>query len=67
VIGAFAGVDSNYLRASLAALTFYGIAAEKAVEQVGELGPGSFQIQFLNQLALVSSDDIHRFAQFKHV
>ncbi|MBY0147923.1 hydroxyethylthiazole kinase [Neobacillus niacini] len=66
VIGAFAGVDSNYLRASLAALTFYGIAAEKAVEQVGELGPGSFQIQFLNQLALVSSDDIHRFAQFKH-
>jgi hydroxyethylthiazole kinase len=67
VIGAFAGVDSNYLRASLAALTFYGIAAEKAVEQAGELGPGSFQIQFLNQLALVSSDDIHRFAQFKHV
>jgi hydroxyethylthiazole kinase len=67
VIGAFAGVDSNHLRAALAAVTFYGIAAEKAVEQVGELRPGSFQIEFLNQLAIVSSEDIHRLASFIHV
>jgi hydroxyethylthiazole kinase len=60
-------VDSNHLRAALAALTFYGIAAEKAVDQVGDLGPGSFQIEFINQLALVSTEDIHRLASFIHV
>ncbi len=65
VIGAFAGVDKNFLRAALSALTFYGIAAEKAFEKVGNVGPGSFQIEFLNQLALVSSEDIHQFASFK--
>jgi hydroxyethylthiazole kinase len=67
VIGAFAGVDSNHLRAALSALTFYGIAAEKAVDRVGDLRPGSFQIEFLNQLSLVSSEDIHRLASFIHV
>jgi hydroxyethylthiazole kinase len=67
VIGAFAGVDRNLLRAALSALTFYGIAAEKAVDKVGDLGPGSFQIEFLNQLDLVSSEDIHQLALFKQV
>jgi hydroxyethylthiazole kinase len=67
VIGAFAGVDKNFLRAALSALTFYGIAAEMAFEKVGNVGPGSFQIEFLNQLALVSSEDIHRLASFIHV
>jgi hydroxyethylthiazole kinase len=67
VIGAFAGVDRNLLRAALSALTFYGIAAEKAVDKVGDLGPGSFQIEFLNQLALVSSEDIHRLASVIHI
>lgn len=65
VIGAFAGVERNLLLAGLSAVTFYGIAAEKAVEKVGDLGPGSFQIEFLNQLAHVSSEDIQQFAAFK--
>jgi hydroxyethylthiazole kinase len=67
VIGAFAGVDRNLLRSALSALTFYGIAAEKAVDKVGDLGPGSFQIEFLNQLALVSSEDIDLLASFIHI
>jgi hydroxyethylthiazole kinase len=67
VIGAFAGVERNLLLAGLSALTFYGIAAEKAVEKVGDLRPGSFQIEFLNQLAHVSSEDIHQLAAFKKV
>lgn len=65
VIGAFAAVEKNLLLAGLSALTFYGIAAEQAYEKVGNLGPGSFQIQFLNQLALVSSDDFHILASYQ--
>jgi hydroxyethylthiazole kinase len=60
-----AGVERNLLLAGLSALTFYGIAAEKAVEKLGDLGPGSFQIEFLNQLAHVTSEDIHQLAAFK--
>jgi len=61
------GVEKNLLLAGLSALTFYGIAAEKSFEKVGNTGPGSFQIEFLNQLALVSSEDIHQLALFKQV
>jgi hydroxyethylthiazole kinase len=65
VIGAFAGVEKDLLQASVAALTYYGIAAEKAAAKTVEMGPGSFQIEFLNQLALVSTDDIISHASFK--
>jgi hydroxyethylthiazole kinase len=67
VIGAFAGVEKDLLLAGVSALTFYGIAAEKAFEKAGDLGPGSFQIEFLNQLSHVSSEDIHQLASFKQV
>lgn len=67
VIGAFAGVEMNFVHAALSALTFYGIAAEMAYEKVGNVGPGSFQIEFINQLALVSSEDIAQFASFKQI
>jgi hydroxyethylthiazole kinase len=65
VIGAFAGVEKNLVTASVAALTFYGIAGEKAAKKTADLGPGSFQIEFLNQLALVSSEDINQFSSFR--
>lgn len=67
VIGAFAGVEKNLILAGLSALTFYGIAAEKAFEKAGHLGPGSFQIEFLNQLAFVSLEDIHQLASFNRL
>ncbi|MGG3470573.1 hydroxyethylthiazole kinase [Neobacillus pocheonensis] len=67
VIGAFAGVDKDLIRASVAALSFYGIAAEKAAQKTAEMGPGSFQIEFLNQLALVSSEDIVQHSSFRQV
>jgi hydroxyethylthiazole kinase len=67
VIGAFAGVEKDLIQASVAALTVYEIAAEKAAAQTIEMGPGSFQIEFLNQLALVSSGDIVSKASFKRV
>ncbi|MBV7504548.1 hydroxyethylthiazole kinase [Bacillus sp. sid0103] len=67
VIGAFAGVEEDLILASVAALTYYEIAAEKAAGQTAEKGPGSFQIEFLNQLTLVSSEDIQLHASFKKV
>lgn len=67
VIGAFAGVENDLMLASIAALTYYGVAAEKAAKKTAELGPGSFQIEFLNQLSLVSSEDLNGYASFKKI
>lgn len=65
VIGAFAGVENDLIKASVAALAYYGIAAEKAAAITADLGPGSFQIEFLNQLSLVSSKDMIQYSSFK--
>lgn len=67
VIGAFAGVERDLLLAGLSALTFYGMAAEKAFDKTSHWGPGSFQVEFLNQLSLVSSEDFHQLASYKQV
>jgi hydroxyethylthiazole kinase len=58
VIGAFAAVEKNLISAAIAALTYYGVSAEKAALTTIEKGPGSFQIEFLNQLSLVSAEDV---------
>ncbi|MFK9090629.1 hydroxyethylthiazole kinase [Bacillus salipaludis] len=67
VIGAFAGVENDLMLASVAALTYYGVAAEKAAKNTAELGTGSFQIEFLNQLSLVSREDVNGYASFKKI
>lgn len=65
VIGAFAGVERDLITASVAALSYYGIAAEKAAKKTAEMGPGSFQIEFLNQLSLVSNEEMNQFSSFR--
>jgi len=65
VIGAFAAVEPDLVQASAAALVVYGVAAEIAASKTKEQGPGSFQIEFLNQLALVSGDDIQRLGRIE--
>lgn len=50
VIGAFAAVEKNLTLAAASALAYYGVAAEKAVEVAGSDSPGTFQIEFLNEL-----------------
>jgi hydroxyethylthiazole kinase len=67
VVGAFAAVESNKIEAATAALVFYGVAAEIAANQTDGQGPGSFQIEFLNQLSLVSSSEIDLYASFEKV
>ncbi|NGZ74950.1 hydroxyethylthiazole kinase [Saccharibacillus sp. VR-M41] len=56
VMGAFAAVERDPLRAGAAALTLYGAAAEAAAVQAGGRGPGSFQIAFLDALAGLSAN-----------
>ncbi|MEH7106599.1 hydroxyethylthiazole kinase [Bacillus sp. JJ1764] len=65
VVGVFAGVEHDLMKATISALTFYGVAAEKAAHKTVECGPGSFQIEFLNQLSLISEEDLHQLASFR--
>ena len=57
LLGAFAAVETDPLLAAYGALAFYGIASETAAEIVGNR-PGSFQIELLNQLALLTPAQI---------
>lgn len=58
VVGAFAGVESNYLLAAAGASAFYGVAAERAITISGAQQVGTFQTEFLNQIMLTSSSDV---------
>lgn len=60
VLGAFIAVEEDILLASTAGLVTYGIAAELAFEKTKDEGPGSFQIELLNQLSKVKEEDIKR-------
>ncbi|WP_019637059.1 hydroxyethylthiazole kinase [Paenibacillus fonticola] len=51
VLGAFAAVEKDLLLAGTAGLAFYGAAAARAAERTASVGPGSFQIAFLDELA----------------
>jgi hydroxyethylthiazole kinase len=67
VLGAFAAVEKDVLLAGASALVSYGVAAELAVAGRGAEGPGSFQIEFLNQLARISADDVRRYGAIDRV
>lgn len=67
VIGAFAAAGTDPLEAAVAALVSYGVAAQMAWYNQGEQGPGSFQVEFLNQLAKVSADEVSKLASFSRL
>ncbi|WP_066187627.1 hydroxyethylthiazole kinase [Gracilibacillus timonensis] len=56
VVAAFITVEDDLLEAAAAAVSYYGIAAEKAAERSNH--PGSFQVSFLNELNRLSVEDI---------
>ena len=64
VIGAFAAIEKDLLMAVSAAVITYGVAAEIAAEKYADRGPGSFQVEFLNQLYLVNEEEIKRKSSF---
>lgn len=64
VVGAFLAVsEQSGVEAVTEALAFYGVAAELAYELTSGKGPGSFQVEFLNQLAQVSADTMQHKAK----
>lgn len=65
VIGAFVAVEKDYVQAAASALVFYGVAAELAASKTSEQGPGSFQIEFLNQLASVTTVELEQHEKIK--
>ncbi|WP_100403212.1 hydroxyethylthiazole kinase [Bacillus sp. FJAT-42315] len=65
VIGAFAAVEKDVLSAAVSAVVTYGVAAERAIEMIGEKGPGSFQIELLNSLSKVTAESIQSLARFE--
>lgn len=57
VVAAFLAVaGENRLEAAAEAISFYGVAGEIAAEKTAGQGPGSFQIEFLNQLAVLTPE-----------
>lgn len=62
VIGAFAAVEYNPVEASVAALAYYGVAAEAAVAISGPDQPGTFQIELLNQMHRITPQEVDRSA-----
>jgi len=68
IIGAFAAIapsGEELLSSVVEALAFYGVAAEIAAARTAHLGPGSFQIELLNQLALVTPDGVAQQARVR--
>lgn len=65
VIGAFIAVSDSTLEGCAAALTVYGVAAELAAEKTASEGPGSFQMEFLNQLNKISKYEVLEFSRIE--
>jgi hydroxyethylthiazole kinase len=67
VLGAFAAVEKNRLFASVSGITVYGVAAEIAASKIGHEGPGSFQIEFLNQLSNIAAEQIIQYSSVEKI
>jgi len=56
VIGCFCGVQKNYTKAAVAALTCFGIAAELSAKN--SIGPASFKEKLFDEIYNLTKDDI---------
>lgn len=65
VLGAFLAAESNRSAAAVSGLVFYGTCAERAEKKAAGKGPGSFQMEFLNELALVTPEEVRAHARFE--
>lgn len=68
VVAAFAasaGGREHWLQAAAEALAFYGIAAELAAECTEGQGTGSFQVEFINQLSLLTPEQVKQRARIE--
>ncbi|MGK9431050.1 hydroxyethylthiazole kinase [Bacillus atrophaeus] len=67
IIGAFCAVEKDTLKATVSAIASYGAAAELAARHTSHQGPGSFQIELLNQLYSLSEKEIIELASIERV
>lgn len=58
IIGAFAGIETNAINAAVSAMAVMGIVGEMAAEK--SLGTGSMQMNFLDFLSQINSQDIEK-------
>jgi len=63
VIGAFAGVETDYARAAASALVCFGIAAELAAEYAR--GPGSFKVNLFDEVYALDKVKVNRMARIE--
>lgn len=61
LIASFIGVEQDFLKATVAALCYYGIAAEIGAQNAQ--GSGSFYVQFLDALGRIDEQDIIQLAR----
>ncbi len=63
VIGAFLAVDKDPMEAAAGALSYFGLAGEKAAEQA--TGPGSYQSALLDALFAITPEDLRTGAKIQ--
>ncbi|WP_416148856.1 hydroxyethylthiazole kinase [Salipaludibacillus sp. HK11] len=64
VVGAFISVHDDLLEAVTCAVAFYGISAQVAAEKEPNMGPGHFQVHFIDALYQLTSGQIDHWANF---
>ncbi|WP_017814553.1 hydroxyethylthiazole kinase [Paenibacillus shenyangensis] len=70
VVAAFAAVSGGreyWLPAAAEALAFYGAAAEIAAKLTAGQGTGSFQVELINQLSLLTPEELQKLARIERL
>lgn len=65
VLGAFVAVEPELMLSGAAGLAFYGAAAARAAERTSDMGPGSFQVAFLDELARLHPGSLPGYAAIR--
>lgn len=66
VVGAYVSVHGNQLEAVTSAVAFYGICAQVAADHDQNIGPGHFQIHFLDALYQLTPEQIDSWINIKN-
>lgn len=66
-LGAFAAVEPDLILAGSAGLAFYGAAASRAAERTSDVGPGSFQVAFLDELSKLHPGSLEGYAAIREL
>lgn len=67
VLGAFAAIEPDLMLSGAAGLAFYGAAAARAAELTSDVGPGSFQVALLDELAKLHPGSLSGYSVIQEV